>query len=52
MRKLSLNYADLVDRIDSLEEKYDQRFAEVFKALHILIEPPKAERNKIGYIRE
>jgi len=52
IRKLSLNYADLVNRIDSLEEKYDERFAEVFRALRILIEPTKTERKKIGFITE
>jgi hypothetical protein len=52
MRKLSMNYAELVDRIDSLEENYDKQFAEVFKALRILIEPPKTERRKIGYITD
>jgi hypothetical protein len=52
IRRHSLNYADLVNRIDSLEEKYDKRFAEVFRALRILIEPPKTERKKIGFITE
>jgi len=50
MRKLSLNYAEIENRIDALEEKYDDQFSEVFQALRFLIEPPKTERREIGYI--
>ncbi|MFA9389354.1 MAG: ORF6N domain-containing protein [Prolixibacteraceae bacterium] len=50
LRKLVLNYADLLERIDSLETKYDQQFGEVFQALRYLIEPPKKTRKKIGYL--
>jgi hypothetical protein len=50
MRKLALNYADIENRINALEEKYDDQFSEVFQALRFLIEPPKTERRKIGYI--
>jgi len=52
MRKLSMNYAELENRIDALEEKYDDQFSEVFQALRFLIEPPKTERRKIGYITD
>jgi hypothetical protein len=52
MRKMSLNYADIENRINALEEKYDDQFAEVFQALRFLIEPPKTERRKIGYITD
>ena len=47
---MALNYSDLVSRIDSLEEKFDNQFTEVFQALRYLIEPPQKPRNKIGYI--
>lgn len=52
LRKLALNYADLADRIDSLETKYDEQFSEVFQALRYLIEPPQKERRKIGYLSD
>jgi len=52
MRKLSMNYAELENRIDALEEKYDDQFSEVFQALRFLIEPPKTGRRKIGYITD
>ena len=50
IRRMALNYSDLVSRIDSLEEKFDEQFTEVFQALRYLIEPPQKPRKKIGYI--
>ena len=52
IRKMALNYTDLVSRIDSLEEKFDDQFTEVFQALRYLIEPPQKPRKKIGYITD
>jgi hypothetical protein len=52
IRRMALNYSELVSRIDSLEEKFDDQFTEVFQALRYLIEPPAKERRKIGYITE
>jgi hypothetical protein len=52
IRRMALNYTDLVSRIDSLEEKFDDQFTEVFQALRYLIEPPQKPRKKIGYITD
>jgi hypothetical protein len=52
IRRMALNYSELVSRIDSLEEKFDDQFSEVFQALRYLIEPPKTMRRKIGYITD
>ncbi|MBN2263400.1 MAG: ORF6N domain-containing protein, partial [Prolixibacteraceae bacterium] len=52
IRRMALNYSDLVSRIDSLEEKFDDQFTEVFQALRYLIEPPQKPRKKIGYITD
>ncbi|HKM94114.1 MAG TPA: ORF6N domain-containing protein [Prolixibacteraceae bacterium] len=52
IRKLALSHADLLTRIDAIEEKYDEQFKEVFKALRYLIEPPQKERRKIGYLSD
>lgn len=52
IRKLALSHADLLTRIDAIEEKYDEQFKEVFKALRYLIEPPQRERRKIGYLSD
>jgi hypothetical protein len=52
LRKLALNYSELVSRIDVLEAKFDHQFTEVFQALRYLIEPPKKARKKIGFISD
>lgn len=52
IRKLALSHADLLARIDAMEEKYDEQFKEVFIALRYLIEPPQKERRKIGYLSD
>jgi hypothetical protein len=52
LRRMALNYSELVNRIDNLEAKFDVQFSEVFQALRYLIEPPKTERRKIGYISD
>ncbi|MBN2807371.1 MAG: ORF6N domain-containing protein, partial [Prolixibacteraceae bacterium] len=49
LRKLALNYTELVSRIDILEAKFDHQFTEVFQALRYLIEPPKKARKRIGF---
>ena len=37
MRKMSLSYAELDQKIKDLEEKYDTQFKHVFEAIHVLI---------------
>jgi len=40
---------DLANRIDELEEKYDDQFTVVFSAIRRLMAPPKAIRKRIGF---
>jgi len=40
---------DLANRIDELEEKYDEQFAVVFSAIRRLMSPPKVIRKRIGF---
>lgn len=49
IRKLALLNAEIIQRIDEMEKKYDEQFSEVFDALWYLINPPQTERKKIGY---
>lgn len=37
MRKMSLNYDELNQKIKSLEERYDTQFRHIFEAIHVLI---------------
>ena len=51
LRKMALQYAEISDKIESLESKYDEQFAEVFTALRYLLDPKvdKKEPKRIGY---
>ena len=40
MRRLSIDHADLAQRIDALETRYDDQFEVVFEAIQQLMEPP------------
>ena len=51
LRKMVLQHKEIIDRIDQLEASYDEKFAEVFKALKYLLEPPQPEREAIGFKR-
>lgn len=48
LRKMSLNYEDLKNRLDNLEEEYGRQFSLVFKALEAM-HHEKQSRKKIGY---
>ena len=52
IRKMALNYSEVLEKIEQIESKYDQKFQEVFAAIKYLLEPPQLPRNKIGYKRE
>ena len=51
LRKMALQYSEISDKIESLETKYDAKFAEVFTALRYLLDPEvnKKEPKRIGY---
>ncbi|MDG2194482.1 MAG: ORF6N domain-containing protein [Polaribacter sp.] len=51
LRKMSLQYAEITEKMDALESKYSSQFAEVFTVLKHLLDPEisKKERIKIGY---
>ena len=51
IRKMALQYSEISDKIESLESKYDEQFAEVFTAMRYLLDPKieKKEPKRIGY---
>jgi len=49
LRQLIDTNKDLIKRIDSLEEKYDQKFKLVFEAIKELVREENKPREKIGY---
>lgn len=54
IRQYALNYKDLNEKLDKLENKYNKQFKEVSEAIRFLItkeltEKEKTERKKIGF---
>jgi len=50
MRSIIADYSRLAARVDELEERYDSRFQDVFKAIRQLIVPPNLPQRTIGFI--
>lgn len=49
LRKLALSHADLRERLDELEARYDAQFKVVFDAIRSLMEPSPLESRRIGF---
>jgi hypothetical protein len=49
LRRLMDSNADLARKIESLEKKYDEKFATVFAAIKQLIRPPTPAKKRIGF---
>ena len=49
LRRLMDSNRDLARKIDGLEKKYDEQFAEVFAAIKQLIVEPESPRKRIGF---
>jgi len=51
MRSIIADYSKLAARVDELEQKYDEGFHDVFKAIRQLMAPRIGQRRPIGFIR-
>lgn len=49
LRKMTVDYKGLADKLSAIELTYNEQFKEVYKALEMLLEPPKDTRKMIGY---
>lgn len=49
LRHVMTSHADLVRRLDELEQKYDSQFKVVFDALRQLMAPPGVPSRRIGF---
>jgi flagellar capping protein FliD len=49
MRRLLEQHADLQQKLEKLEQRYDEQFAVVFEAIRQLMQPEMPERRPIGY---
>lgn len=51
LRRLAISHADLAERLDQLEGRYDSQFKVVFEAIRKLMEPPVPAfgKRRIGF---
>ena len=49
LRRLMDTNRDLARKIEALEKKYDEQFADVFAAIKELVAPPAPPRKQIGF---
>jgi hypothetical protein len=49
LRRLMDNNRDLARKIEALEKKYDEQFADVFEAIKQLVAPTEPSRKQIGF---
>jgi len=52
MRRMAEKHRDLSKRLDTLEQKYDSQFSEIFRILKSMILPPEEPRKQIGFKKE
>lgn len=49
MREMLINYQEVKQKIEDMEQKYDYQFKVVFEAIRQLLEPPEKPEKKIGF---
>ncbi len=49
LREMLATHKELKQKLDELEEKYDEQFQVVFEAIRQLMSPPESPRKKIGF---
>ncbi len=49
LRKMAVNYQEIMKKLDAMEKEYEGRFQEIFKALKYLLNPPGSPRKPIGF---
>jgi len=52
IRKMLTTHKELRLKIEEMEKKYDSQFKIVFDAIRQLMEPPRKQRKRIGFLRE
>lgn len=49
LRKISGNYQEITGKLKELENKFEGRFEDIYKAINHLLDQPKPERTPIGF---
>ena len=52
IREMIANHKELRLKIEEMENKYDAQFKTVFEAIRQLLEQPRKQRKRIGFLRE
>ena len=47
--KKTVNYTELLHKIEAVEKKYDRKFVVVFDAIKQLMTPPEKGKRKMGF---
>jgi hypothetical protein len=50
LRQMIGPYSELADRLEALEQKYDEQFKVVFDAIREMVAPPEPEKHSIGFV--
>lgn len=51
LRKIAVNYKEIMNLIQQMRLQYDKQFEEIHKVLEYLLQPPQPPRRKIGFRR-
>ena len=49
LRRMLVSNETLIERLNKLEEDYDEQFKIIFKAIRQLMKPPAVKRKPIGF---
>jgi hypothetical protein len=49
MRRMLVSHEELARKVAALEGKYDSQFRMAFDSIRVLMEPPKTQRQRIGF---
>lgn len=49
LRKMAINYHDILDILRAMRTEYDAKFDQIFDSLELLIRPPQPNRTLIGF---
>jgi hypothetical protein len=49
LRKMALNYREIMQKLETMESKNAEKFKEIYAALTHLLSPPNPPRKRIGY---
>ena len=52
LRKMAINYQEIMQKLNAMEAQYDEQFKEVYTALRQLLNPDQPPRQQIGFQRK